>query len=118
MLEHVEIIAQDKIVARTRWPWWHHNFGGWSGWRMAFEKALRKDGHKSVYILGRYFGHLVFLDTDKSEFWMWPRIETTQDMMSIRAGWMYWALCITKRPWYPNPKRYMVNFNDLEGVRF
>lgn len=108
-----DVVVQGKTMATTRFPWLHRNFGGWKDWRMIFEKALRKDGHKSLYILGRFFGRLVFIDADQSSFWLTPRIETTQDTISIRAGWMFWALCITKKTWYPNPRRYMQGFKDL-----
>lgn len=111
--KNYDIVVQGKAVAKTRFPWLHRMFSGWKGWRIIFEKALRKDGHKSLYIVGRFFGHLIFIDASTTQIWLKPRIETTQDSLSIRIGWLYWALCITKRTWYPNPRRYMQGFKDL-----
>jgi hypothetical protein len=108
-----QMVAEGRIVAKTRFPWYHRNFSGWSGWRLALAEGLRTRRHKSLYILCRFLGRLVFIDADHSAFWKMPRIDTTDDGMSYRIGWMYWALCFTRGFWYPNPRRFMPGFSSL-----
>ena len=109
------IIAEGKIIATTRWRWFHMNFGGWKGWRKIMEDGMKKySGVSNLLILGRFFGHLVFVDYSYASLWKLPRyVKTTDDGLSTGFGWLYWAVYITKKTWYPNPRRNMPGFKDL-----
>lgn len=98
------------VACDTRFPWLHKNFGGWEGWRKALNDALHRDGYQGYHILGRFFGHLIFLDVDTTELWLKPRYEAGTS--AARFGWLYWALCWTKGTWYPNPARAQVDWYE------
>lgn len=106
------VIAQGKVIAHSRWGWWHRNFGGWKGWRRAVEKALQETVTPYWHIIGRFFGHLVILDDGKDQCWIIPRIEPGKVFM-MRIGWLYWSIGVSNQTWYPNPRRYMAGFDKL-----
>lgn len=113
------VISEGKVVAHTRFEWWHLNFGGWKGWRQAEEKALQEQVTPYWHIIGRFFGHLVVLDDGKDQCWIIPRVQIPGKIpeegkvFMIRIGWLYWAVGVSKSTWYPNPRRYMPGFDKL-----
>lgn len=112
------VIVEGKVVAHTRWAWWHSNFGGWKGWRKIVEKSMQEKVTPYWHIIGRLFGHLVILDDGKDQCWIIPRLQYKKGaeegkVFMIRIGWLYWAIGISKTTWYPNPRRNMPGFKDL-----
>lgn len=104
-------------LTTTRFPWLHKNFSGILGWKQGYIKELEDKSdvepeHRgNLKVLFKAFGSVVMLDSDKSEFWKLPKI--TVSSISIRAGWLYWAIIILKGHIYYIPPEVEAEYKLL-----
>lgn len=102
-------------VSKTRFPWFHINFSGIPGWKQGFIEELEdkievnEEDRGTLKVLFKAFGSVVMLDSDKTEFWLFPKLITTP----IRFGWLYWAIVIAKGPIYYVPEPVIAQYKLL-----
>jgi len=92
----------NKIIPliNTRFPWLHKNFSGTPGWKQQFadkledKMELEESQRGFTKILFKAFGRVVILDSSREQLWRWPRFTCTD--VSIRFGWLYWAIQILR----------------------
>ena len=118
LFKPVTIMYKNLIpVAKTRFPWFHKNFSGISGWKQDFIKELEDKmavdvNHRgTTKVLFKAFGCPVMLDSGKAEFWKLPKF--IQSGSLIRAGWLYWAIEIIRSPVYYTPKKIITQYEFL-----
>lgn len=95
-------IYYEKIIPikHTRFPWFHKNFSGIKGWKQDFIKKiedraeLEESQRGFTKILFKAFGRVIMLDSGRAELWRYPRF--TYSDVSIRFGWLYWAIHILR----------------------
>ncbi|MBC2746216.1 MAG: hypothetical protein HF975_04270 [ANME-2 cluster archaeon] len=110
-------------VAKTRFPWFHRNFSGISGWKLNFIQELENNSKLNMdkgttKVLFKVFGYPVILDSSRKELWRLLRFINSTS--SIRVGWLYWALAFVKfRVYYiPEPVKAQYKFlADSDNLR-
>ncbi len=68
-------------------------------WRKYMEFGFQERGTPFI-VIGRLFNRLLLLDYSKKQCWWVPRFENISDNL-WRAGWLYWAIGGTKKPFDP-----------------
>lgn len=118
LFKPVKILYKGIIpVTTTRFPWLHKNFSGVPGWKQNVIKELEdkfeveQEQHGNLKTLFKAFGYLVMLDSDKAEFWKLPKL--TCSALSIRAGWLYWAIAIMRTKVYYIPRHIREEYEFL-----
>ena len=116
--KQVTILYRDLIpVATTRFPWFHKNFSGIPGWKQEFIKDLedkldiKPEQKGTLKVLFKAFGRVIVLDSDHTEFWKYPKITCLETM--VRAGWLYWALAISRYQIYYIPAEVKAKYMHI-----
>jgi hypothetical protein len=91
--------TDNEIVAKTHWPWYHKNFSGPKGWKKEYDNKLSQSGITYTKTIRRFFGHVIMINTGKSEFWYLPHYFTSKNQ--IWFGWLWWAFIIVRLRTYP-----------------
>ena len=113
------ILYYGKIIPikTTRFPWFHKNFSGLKGWKQDFIKTLEdkiqleESQRGYTKVLFKAFGRVVMLDSGRAELWRYPKF--TYSNISIRFGWLYWAIHILRGHIYFIPDDILEKYEFL-----